>query len=308
MSISSNSFFHFTSGREVALLGILQNGFRISVSHEVIYNTGSQSVFGIPMVCFCDIPLSVSHEHARNFCQDNVFGLGMNRNWGTRVLHPVQYYPRQQDVFFQEHSNYLTNRFLSKDSYDSFKPDSVELAVYNQMDLSSYKIDYTNILAGPGTLRLNELFGLIKPVDSVYYGFNTDKKEVYIKNKDYIFYNEREWRYVTPNRKDLKIPYFCQPHKPDVSQEKNSPDIYVEDWQKSREYFNKLENYLPFSSTDLTWIIVDTEEAAKCLVRTIRSSDFKKIGGKPIVDDFEKDQLIQKVISHERIMGDVYVH
>lgn len=305
MSLSSTTFFHFTSESK-ALLGILENGFRITISHEVVYNNESENVFGIPMVCFCDIPLSVSHKHIKNFCEKTVYGFGMNRTWGLKNLHPVQYYPMQSTAYFQEHFGYLVKRYLEENADNKFAVDSRDLKIYNQINTSSYQIEVRNPNEMPYRIRTSELTGLIKPVNSKYYSFNTDSKEITVKFSNYDFYNEREWRYVLPEKQNVTIPFFCKSrHNEDV---KNNPGIYIDDWKTLKERLEKEGNYLPFTVDDLSWIIVDREDTVNFLIKHILCSDFKKIGGNDILNADDKFRLIQKIVSYESIQNDVYVH
>ncbi|MPR36924.1 abortive infection system antitoxin AbiGi family protein [Salmonirosea aquatica] len=80
MAVSSSSLFHFTSGGSETLKLILENGFLVKKSNETYPITAPEKVinlqggsghyktlemnYSIPMVCFCDIPLSIISKHA----------------------------------------------------------------------------------------------------------------------------------------------------------------------------------------------------------------------------------------------------
>ena len=88
MAISSNCLFHFTSKLEY-LEDIIRNGFWPRYCRE--YGWGNQYIdFILPMVCFCDIPLSMISEHTRFYGQ---FGLGVSPKWiqSHKDITPVQY-------------------------------------------------------------------------------------------------------------------------------------------------------------------------------------------------------------------------
>ena len=95
MRIYSNSFFHYTKDLN-SLKGILQNGFKVHFCKEAIYSAdGKTSYAGIPMVCFCDIPLS--HISEIKYAQSKI-GIGMKRTWGIQhKLQPVFYYPNSKE-------------------------------------------------------------------------------------------------------------------------------------------------------------------------------------------------------------------
>lgn len=106
--IYSNSYFHYTKKMEY-LIGILENGFRGSYCRED-FKTNAQGVFSlyIPMVSFCDIPLSKV-----SYVTYGKYGIGMSSSWGNdKALTPVCYFPNN--------SNSLLTKFISNIANDSF--------------------------------------------------------------------------------------------------------------------------------------------------------------------------------------------
>lgn len=95
--LSSNTLFHFTS-RRGHLLRILTEEFRPHYAFEDFGNFfGSlagdrDAAVGIPMVCFCDIPLSQTAAHMNTYGR---YALGLTKPWGQRLgVSPVLYtYP-----------------------------------------------------------------------------------------------------------------------------------------------------------------------------------------------------------------------
>ena len=87
MTISSNTLFHFTKRKE-DLLSILKNGFWPQYCKEQSIIIPSITYF-IPMVCFCDIPLSHIGRHMQKYGN---FGIGLTKNWGAaHRLSPITY-------------------------------------------------------------------------------------------------------------------------------------------------------------------------------------------------------------------------
>ncbi len=84
--ISSDTLFHFTSSI-ANLTGILENEFKPHLSveqfgHVLQHLPGSthiESESGIPMVCFCDIPLSQVGTHMDHY---GPYAIGLNKSWG----------------------------------------------------------------------------------------------------------------------------------------------------------------------------------------------------------------------------------
>lgn len=89
MNIYSNAFFHRVDQLRF-LTGILEDGFKAHYCKEEVYlGKGNVSYIGIPMVCFCDIPLAFISRNNYGKC-----GIAMKRSWGKqRHLEPVLYYP-----------------------------------------------------------------------------------------------------------------------------------------------------------------------------------------------------------------------
>src|SRR5438552_2629153 len=96
MAESANTLFHFTGVR--ALKGILRNGFypkyrkeNLSVATPRISKYKNAYV---PMVCFCDLPLSRIRQHIDFYGE---YGIGMRKEgWGIeRGISPIIYLPVQ---------------------------------------------------------------------------------------------------------------------------------------------------------------------------------------------------------------------
>lgn len=119
MNIYSKSFFHRVKKYNIVEL-ILEQGFKIFYCKEEIYRGKKvkSDYIGIPMVSFCDIPLSNVAKNHYGKC-----GIAMSRSWGIRKhLEPVLYYPndikcQSTKMIIKAADNFLNNR---KD-YDSYR-------------------------------------------------------------------------------------------------------------------------------------------------------------------------------------------
>ena len=94
MTLSSNTLFHFTDTID-ALTGILIDEFRPRYALEDLGHTFGRArderdpTIGIPMVCFCDIPLSQTIDHVQTYGN---YALGLTKDWGMRSsVAPVIY-------------------------------------------------------------------------------------------------------------------------------------------------------------------------------------------------------------------------
>jgi hypothetical protein len=95
-NVSSNVLFHFTRSMG-AIESILRDGFfphycpEYSLEHEDIEAAASRRppMAAAPMVCFCDLPLSLIGKHLKEYGN---FGIGLEKKWGTQNgVSPVIY-------------------------------------------------------------------------------------------------------------------------------------------------------------------------------------------------------------------------
>ena len=157
MPLSTNTLFHFTDSIDI-LFKILEEGFWPKYSREAGWKGKGKPQFAIPMVSFCNIPLSQIGEHIEYYGN---YGIGVSMDWAVTKK-------SVQSVF------YITRNAI---------PDIYKVI---EDDLNKKKRN-----------KFRWLFFLTR-IKS-YKGWNWKKKgnEKIIKN--YLYYNEREWRYI-PNK------------------------------------------------------------------------------------------------------------
>lgn len=86
-TLSANTLFHFTGTKE-NLISILQNGFYPRYCLEDPFLTENLKL-AVPMVCFCDIPLSQIQNHSSAYGQ---YALGLRKEWAEKKgVCPVLY-------------------------------------------------------------------------------------------------------------------------------------------------------------------------------------------------------------------------
>lgn len=195
--ISSSTLFHFTRSVE-NLAGILKNEFRVGLSVENFEHIaqhlppGSELMpeCGIPMVCFCDIPLSQVEKHMKNYGD---YGLGLRKTWGMKKgVSPILYtHPNSPAPFSSaDHINLIGSL-----GFDRAPDDQKALA-------------------------LNA--GLFVYLQKPYEGFLRRTKG---PKKKVRFYDEREWRYIPTeiesipamSPEDLADPIKSKPVRDEVS-------------------------------------------------------------------------------------------
>ncbi|EJX3082851.1 hypothetical protein OD218_000545 [Salmonella enterica] len=168
-SLYPKTFLHFTD-KKSKLESILTNGyFRPSYARETIYNKdGIARRFGIPMVSFCNIRLSLLSEHTKKYGH---YGIGLNDDWASKNnLNPVLYMSRYSDVFtlldqqirkFKNDKD-IANEYSKNNDYQSL------------INILRYMKNHTGPLTREG------------------------KKEI-----DYCFADEMEWRFVPTHQEGI---------------------------------------------------------------------------------------------------------
>lgn len=84
----SKTLFHFTDNRD-AFYSILKNGLKFAYCEE---HFNDKFHYALPMICFCDMPLTMIEEHTINY---GSYGIGFNKDRMIRnywkLLNPVNY-------------------------------------------------------------------------------------------------------------------------------------------------------------------------------------------------------------------------
>lgn len=102
MSISANTLFHFTPSID-NLVSILKYEFKPQYRTEnslqdllLKDEEGFETTHVVPMVCFCDLPLSNINEHMKSYGR---YALGMSKSWGIKGgLNPLIYLCQRSDL------------------------------------------------------------------------------------------------------------------------------------------------------------------------------------------------------------------
>jgi len=101
-TISANTLFHFTKSID-NLRNILTHTFSPRYCLEHIDNISKEAIdLAIPMVCFCDIPLSQIKDHVNTYGE---YAIGLSKEWAmSNGISPV----------FYLHYGSLTNEMINK--------------------------------------------------------------------------------------------------------------------------------------------------------------------------------------------------
>lgn len=171
MPLSANTLIHFTGAKE-ALQKILEENFRIYNCRESVVLGGKRFGFYVPMVSFCDIPLSEVKDHIGKY---GSYGIGMTKEWGMRRgLNPVLYVT--QNSMLSESYRKAWRHFTKMDDEDGPDMDDLTDEQRALSDVVRYIKNYEGDLTRQGRTTPN-----------------------------YRFSDEREWRYVPAFTEDCEM-------------------------------------------------------------------------------------------------------
>ena len=256
MAISSNSIIHYTKELSGLESIIKSKGFRICYCSEKVNTRGGQSyAFAIPMVSFCDIPITDYKKHfyhtkgkKRGYYGD--YGIGLNKAWASKCgLNPVSYI--DYNSFTGTGLRKCVEYFLNSKSSSSKNPIS-NSDINELLQIALYAKNYQGELIINGQLE--------------------DKK--------YKFYDEREWRFV-PKSSDIKNNEILL----DISD-------YEADKDKFNDAIK--DCLLNFSLNDISYIIVNSESEIEYIVDLLKKETgtddklFKKI----VTKIFTNEQIL----------------
>jgi hypothetical protein len=169
MPLSSNTLIHFTENKE-NLMGILSDNFKLFYCKETIILDEKENTFLVPMVSFCDIPLSEVKDHISKYGN---YGIGLTKDWGKRNgLNPVLYVAQKSMVsknirkVINHHAKNITGIDLNEANEE----------IKSALDIIRYMKNYEGTLKRENELREN-----------------------------YRFSDEREWRFVPDFSPDYEM-------------------------------------------------------------------------------------------------------
>lgn len=244
--VSAQTLFQFTSQLET-LVKILESG---GFWPKYCLEYGWKRTFAVPECCFCDTPLSAIHHHMKNY---GYYGIGMTKQWGiNKGLSPVMYHLKDSAMAKNIRKTFYTARATNDKE-----------AIYRQIVL----------------MKMYQAVNYIKKINK--------KGELKLKqHKKYLYYDEREWRYVPnlPNYKDL------------IRFVKNQLEL---DTLKGNERIDDLTKpfLCTFTPSDIKYLIVKNDKDRLSLISSI--NEMKKWENK------EKELLESKIITNDLIINDL---
>lgn len=294
--INSSSLCHFTKRLDV-LQNIVRNGIRFSfafenLSSEIIANFEypdnpkcishifKNAGVAIPMVSFCDIPITRAVDHIAKYGQ---YMIGLNKELiidiYNEIINPV----------FYIHSD---NLYQSIDDISRVYAEATNQQIQQIVNIG-------NTIACP---TQNDLEKLAKQSPYIDRKINIRfiiglSKPCYSEDGEWCYYDEREWRAFWPDGMNDETSWKW--------------GITFEDYLSSRNGWNKdltsdKTNYITipegFLYKGITHIVVKSDSQIQKMIDLIMKS--KTIFGQTNVSQKERLILVSKVTSLERIAQD----
>lgn len=190
MNFSANTLFHYTNEMGKLFL-ILENGFQTSYSRELLMGNGSGKEYAVPIISFCEIPLSRVSDHVGKY---GAYALGVSRDFA------------------------IANEFCKVFYLDRFS--SVTKGIFA---IQEYAVENFDKISDAGHDRFND--GVLSLLQVIKNNIGPMLRKTKTEG-EYRFFEEMEWRYapqVYPEHnqiysdfEELEKAYPAKPHLPGI--------------------------------------------------------------------------------------------
>lgn len=288
-NLSSNTLFHYTK-RYDNLIKILKKGLKPNHSienYDFLIDKKNEvgTLYFVPMVCFCDIPLSNTINHINKYGN---YAIGLSNDWGKKNgLNPVMYIEQNSKISqefkiaFNNYNSFISEIEKEKDELLQIKFDDFSLTDFKNLSIktgceitkNNFKKQYQAFVnkCYSEYFLLGKSYSLDKLYNDIYYKDNEIKKRIHnllmiskisLKYILYLkpfsnplgsikYYDEKEWRYI-PNIPQELIKCYTVNDK----NAKSEIELAPQEIDRHRELLNRNLSNLKFESSDVRYIIV----------------------------------------------------
>ena len=268
----TSSLFHYTSME--CLKAILKEGFYPNYCKEDFSIGEKGCVVGIPMVSFCDIPLTRAASFMDRY---KSYAISLKKEWALeKGINPILYINNMNIISALKLYKNYENTLLDKVQKFGGNEYSISVSLNKSGNIPEL-VDFINM-------------GISSSANRYLWGFS---KTYWNKERNVCNYEENEWRYIVPEFKDVE--WFwngSEYNKWRGSKENEKPQAEA-----------SLKQYkLQFDVSDITHLIVEKDEDVSNLIEYINVLDF--IAGGNELSESNKSILISKIISVDKIGSD----
>ncbi len=240
------------------------------------------SFLGIPMISFCDILLSRTDQHKKDYGR---YAIGLDKE--KLLLH--QEFKHLLNPVVYCHADSLANSLIA------FKEECER--IQSDIDKRIKKDDrYPNVMRDISGGNIGATLGMManfehkKSLSNSILGFTKPYEGSIFtkgKNRKITYYNEREWRFVIPDQEHCKW----------------QNEVEYNEWRGDAKTQKKLlDVVLTVELEYVTHLIVDQESTIPSLINHIWKS--KSLFGNYDVGEKQKRILISRITSFQRIRKD----
>lgn len=316
MNPHSSSLFHFTKKKKT-FKSIIENGLRYSFAYEsfpeaIVNNifchglfpmidscaTNKEMGYAIPMISFCDIPLTRVESHSKRYGK---YAIGISKDYLCQIysefINPVLYadstsvtaafkqLTRSQGIAIKSLS--LLSQCRKEFNLDDLLRQRSEGDVSMEAIINQFPQDIKELydFAVEADMSVKTLISLLKPT----YGTNVD-------GEYQCFYDEHEWRAIYPDLHDSAFEWQIIHNRAEYKsyQERLNEALNGED--------NAFIDIPGRSFNCISHIIVPKEKDIPYITNIIANND--KLLGYTNIGNYQRLHLISKVTSFERIQND----
>lgn len=258
------------------MIKILQEGMIPNFCKEEFSTNTSNYVVGIPMISFCDIPLTRTDIFTGRYGNH---AIGLSKEWALRNgINPILYISNEDIIsslrFYRSYELHLQTELRNIGSDGN----RISIDLNNPASVSNIVPFINHNNAKDANLNF---WGYAKPYDGIY------------KGKKQCNYEENEWRYVVKEGNGIAWKWGENDYENWRGNRKEKPQPGAE--LKSKK--------LSFSIEDITHLIVEKDSQIIQIMKSIKS--LTTVGDtNQSVSDEQKEILISKIISFERIKKD----
>lgn len=281
----TSALFHYTRNQNI-IFGILREGLKFSYCKEIF---SADLCLGIPMISFCDIPISHSFEHSSKYGQ---YAIALSKENLMRkyqgAMNPVNYFTSLSSV--EAAFRLKDEAMCSKQKLDNISRNAEGKEVTMKIDGAIYKGKGLGPEHVQDVLQLffnsinyhhyaTQAIGFMKAYQSQYKGHNQ------------VNYDECEWRIVIPENAKIEgnlCKWFWS-------------ESDYDNWRNKRDDKFVHGISLLFAVEDIEYIIVPTKDLIPNFIKRIMK--LKSLCNHEL-SDRERYSLVSKVISLEHIKQD----
>lgn len=271
----TSSLFHYTKSIDI-LYSILMEGLIPNYCYEDLsYRRNPGRGIGIPMVSFCDIPLSKTNLFVERYGK---YAIGLTKEWAEdKRINPILYAKDENILISLSFQKTIEKRFADelKEHGGDERHVTFDLTPGSKPQIVAF-VNRINAHSANQSIH-----GMIKK----YYGEYDGNIQ--------INYEENEWRYLVEDTE-------CTPWFWDKAG--------YEQWRGDRRTTHKpvpnealIKEKLQFTAQDVAFIIVSKEEEISDMVNFISSMEYI---ANTEISEGDKLMLYTRIISLERIQKD----